>query len=217
MRKQGVGAVAAAALIGVVLGGCGSTPASPEVTPAPQAATEAAQDVTPTPTPTPTVEPVVSVGTREAPLAIGEARKVSEVSAWTVSLTASNPDAAAAIQAADPYATGPAEGETFVVGTFSVAVDAAKIAEQGADLANEGASPGQSLTVTYVAADGTSYDATIGTTCYTQTMLYSQGAVFQDGATVTGDECVAVPSDKVPGGLWRVSNMANESVWFAGS
>jgi hypothetical protein len=48
-------------------------------------------------------------------------------------------------------------------------------------------------------------------------MLYSQPAVYQDGATVTGDECVAVPADKVAGGLWRVANTANDSVWFAAS
>ncbi|RMI12517.1 hypothetical protein [Cellulomonas triticagri] len=215
MQKQGAAGVLAAGVLVLAMSGCSAGSGEPEVTPAPAVASETA--VAPAETPTPTVEPAVSVGTREAPLAIGEARKVSEASAWTVALNATNLDAAAAIQAADEHAQAPAAGELFVTGSFTVTVDGAKIAEQGADLANDGASPGQSLTVTYVAADGTSYDGSSGTMCYTPSMLYSQGAVFQDGATVIGDQCVAVPADKVAGGLWRVSNLANESVWFATS
>ena len=215
MNKQGVMAAVVTGALALALAGCSAEPESPEVTPAPVAAAEKTPKVDPTPTPT--AEPVVSVGTRQAPLAIGEARKISEASAWTVSLTASNLDAAAAIAAADEYAPKPAEGEVFVTGTFAVTVDAAKIAEQGADLANDGASPAQSVMVTYVAADGTSYDGMSGTSCYTTNMLYSQGAVFQDGAVVTGDQCIAVPADKVAGGLWRVSNLANDSIWFAAS
>ena len=60
-------------------------------------------------------------------------------------------------------------------------------------------------------------DGTSGTGCYTDDMLHSQGSVYDDGAVVTGDICVAVPTDKVPGGLWRVSNSVNDSVWIASS
>lgn len=213
MNKQGAAAFVATGALALALAGCGGGDDAPEVTPA---ATQAAAEASPAATADPT-EAAPSTGTREAPLAPGESRQVGSDSAWTVSLVSSNLDAAAAIQAADPYGPQPADGEAFVVGTFSVTVSGDQIAAQGSDLANEGADPGQSLTVTYVAADGTSYDGASGSMCYTQNMLYSQGAVFQDGAVVTGDQCVAVPVDKVPGGLWRVSNIVNDSVWFSAS
>lgn len=45
-------------------------------------------------------------------------------------------------------------------------------------------------------------------------MLYNQGAMYSD-ATVTGDVCLAVPVNKVEGGLWRVSNYQNDNVWMS--
>ncbi len=206
--------VMVAALAMAMLGACSDDTSTPDVTRVATVNAESAPPVTPEPAPTTEAAVEVTAGTREAPLAVGEARKVSEVSAWTVALTAGTLDGAGAIRAADEYAPAPAEGESFVVGTFSVTVDQAAIAEQGSDLANDGADPGMSLFFSFVAADGTSFDGTSGTSCYTSNMLYSQGAVYADGATVVGDVCVAVPTDKTAGGLWRVSNMVNEAVWI---
>jgi uncharacterized Zn-binding protein involved in type VI secretion len=216
VSKQGARSFVAVGVLALALVGCSSTDDAPEVTPAPANAQEQ-QTETPTTTPTPTAEPAASVGTREAPLAIGESRKVSDESAWTVALTASNLDAAPAILAADQYASGPAEGESFITGTFTITVDGAAIAAQGSDLANDGADPAMSLFMEYVAADGTSYDQTSGSMCNTQNSLWNQGAVFQDGASVSGDACIAIPTSAVQGGLWRVSNSVNDSVWFASS
>lgn len=207
-------------LLVLSLAACGGDEQAPEVTPAPVVSEEpaereeeaATQEVAPEPE-----ESAPTAGTREAPLALGEARKLSSASAWTVSAITSDLDAADAITAADEYAPTPADGETFVLGTFSIAVDGDAIAAQGMDLANDGADPWMSVWFEYVAADGTSFDGTSGTGCYTDDMLHSQGSVYDDGAVVTGDICVAVPTDKVPGGLWRVSNNVNDSVWIASS
>lgn len=191
---------------------------TPEVTPAPASPTpDATTDAAPTSAAEPSAaEPATSTGTREAPLAIGEARKLSPASAWTVALQASNLDATDAILAADEYAPRPADGEAFIVGTFAITVDGGALAAQGVDVANAGVQPWQSLTFQYVAADGsTSFDPFAGTMCSTGSDLYSQGSVFQDGAVVTGDVCIALPGDKVQGGLWRVSNSINDSVWIA--
>jgi len=212
MRVRLVALVGAAAL---VLAGCAGG-GTPEVTPS-QETTAAEVEVTDEPSeePAETEEPPApSVGTREAPLKIGEARKLADVSAWTVMLNSSNPDGATAIAAVDEYAPRPAEGEAFLIGSFSVTVEAAAIAQQGYDLANEGADPWQSLFFEYVAADGTSYDGASGSMCYTPTMLYNAGTLYQDGATATGDICVALPADKIPGGLWRVANSQNDNLWI---
>ncbi|MBE7698702.1 hypothetical protein H9623_00070 [Oerskovia sp. Sa1BUA8] len=155
-----------------------------------------------------------STGTREAPLAIGESRRLSDESAWTVQLNASNPDGAAVVAAENEYLPGPVPGEAFLIGNFSVTVDADALAGQGIDLANEGAAAWAHVWFEYVAADGTSFDVTSGTMCFTNGALYNAGTLYADG-TSTGDVCIAVPVDKLPGGLWRVANIQNDNVWIS--
>ncbi|MEE6282911.1 hypothetical protein [Georgenia sp. MJ170] len=223
--KRGIGSVAFLLAI-VALTGCAAE-SIPEVTPAPEseattpvAATDdtaAADDVEAEAEAEAEETPEPTVGDREAPLAIGEARKLSNQSAWTVSLESSNLDAAEEILASDEWADRPAEGEVFVVGTFTVSVDAEPLDAQGIDLANEGADPWASIFVEFVAADGRGYDGSSGTMCYTQNMLYEQGTLYEDGASVTGDTCIAVPDEQLDGGLWRISNMVNDNVWISAS
>lgn len=213
-----LGAIAAIALSACTGAG------TPEVTPAPtEPPTEVAADVTPppseTPSPEPTEqaseEPVVSVGTRETPLQLGESRKIATNSAWTVSITVSDLDAAEAIAAADEWAPKPEAGERFVVATLWVKVDGAAIEAQGFDLSNDGADPRASITVSYVAADGTSFNAYSQSWCITSNSFdEAVGEFFQDGAEGSGDVCIVVPEEKADGGLWRVSNSVNDSVWF---
>lgn len=198
-----------------------TTPAATSESPEPtqtvaeEATTEAA---TAEPTETATSEaPAATSGSREAPMAIGETRKVVDGSAFTVGMTSSNLDAAEAISSANEYHDDPADGETFIVGTVAITIDGEAIKAQGFEFENEGIDPYMALTFSYVAADGTSYDGTSGTTCFTGSPLYSQGALYSDGATQTGDLCFAVPSDKVAGGLWRIANGQNDSVWIASS
>lgn len=106
--------------------------------------------------------PADTTGTRTAPLKLGEARKLADSSAWTVMLNSSTSDGATVIAAADEWAPRPAEGEAFLLGNFSVTVDAAAINAQGFDLANEGATPWASLIFEYVASDGTTSTARWG-------------------------------------------------------
>lgn len=193
----------------LTLGACSASPSTPEVTPAPTAESTTTSTPTPTPTPTAVAEPD---GTRDAPLELGQSRKVSDVSAWIVSLTGTTADGISQGQAA-------AEGESFVVGTFHIAIDgpALEAQEGGDDIANDGLDVRGSLRFEYVSVAGKSYDSTSGTACRTGNDLYQLGAVYSLDATIDGDECIAVPTAEVPGGLWRVSNMANESVWFVGN
>lgn len=156
-----------------------------------------------------------TAGSRQSPLALGESRLVSEDSAWRVSILESNLDAASQILANDEWADEPAEGEVFVMARIQVEVVEDAIAAQGFDLANDGAEPWLSLFIEFVAEDGTSFDGSTGTLCYTDDMLYNQGSVYSDGALVTGDDCFAVPQGSVEGGLWRVSNSVNDSVWIS--
>lgn len=150
-------------------------------------------------------------------MALKESRRLADDSAWTVSLESSDVDAAEQILSTDEWAEPPAEDEVFVVGTFKVVVDAKALERQGFDLSNEGAEPWASLFIEFVSDDGKSYDPGVGTVCYTDDMLYDQGSVYDDQAEVEGDVCLAVPSEHVDGGLWRVSNMENDNVWISPS
>lgn len=214
-------AVLASAALMLTLAAC-SGESTPDVTPAAETVTETVT-AEPTETGTPTTEPTeaatteepaASAGTREAPLALGETRKVADESTWTVGITASNLDAAAAIRAADEFAEEPGEGERFVLATLSVTVDAAALEAQGIDI-SEGADPRASLFVSYVAADGTSYDSTAAFCSSANAFITNAGTLYSDGASTSGDVCVVVPADKADGGLWRVSNLNNDAVWIA--
>jgi hypothetical protein len=206
------------------LSACGGE-STPEVTPSPEGsasepattASESAEPTEPEPTEEATTEEPDTTGTRETPLAIGETRLLAEGSAWTVGMTASSIDAADAILSADQYAERPAEGEVFVLGTVTITVGEESLVAQGHDLQSAGVTPGIELNVEFVGSNGNSYNGSSGTTCYTESMLYMTGAVYTDGATVTGDVCVAVPAEAAEGGLWRISNVSNDAVWVQSS
>lgn len=153
-----------------------------------------------------------TVGTREAPLALGENRKLANDSAWTVGVLASDLDAFEAVRSADPYQEAPEDGEVFVLANVSIETDAAALADQGHDI-SDGAEPGYSVLVEFVGNEGRSYDGTSGTWCYTDNLLTEAGVVYDDGVVVTGDVCIAVPEGEVEGGLWRLSNLVNDAVW----
>lgn len=190
--------------------------------PAEPVTTTVTETVTETMTVEPTIEPsaeaeaeepaaevVADPGTRDNPLKIGETRKLSPESAWTVGLTASVPDAEGVERSAD----APADTRV-ILGTVTVDVDGAALAAQGLDLANQGADPYLSLYIEFVGADGCGYAADSG--CYPSNPLYSQPTVYAD-ATVSGDVCALTPSDAIDGGLWRIANSRGETVWIASS
>lgn len=219
--------VAAFAVLALALVGCGRE-APLEVSPVPTE-TEI-EDAAEEPEPTEAIEPeeteietdeqedpieVAPEGTRENPLEIGQSRKVSDESAWIVGIVESNLDAAAEIHAADEYAPRPEDGERFIVATLWVQIDGSAIERQGFNLSNDGADPRASLFVSYVAEDGTSYEDGGSSWCYTNNdFLDAVGIMYQDGAEGSGDFCIVIPEEKVDGGLWRVSNTVNDSIWF---
>lgn len=154
-------------------------------------------------------------GTRDDPLHPGQSHLLVTGSAWTVALLDADLDAVVATPQAIPANRRPTAGETFVVGTFRLTISAPAVTAQGGDLATEGASAWQSLHYAYVGADGTAYDGTAGTPCATAAPLLLADPLWADGATATGDVCVAVPSAQVAGGWWRVSNGAGDALYFA--
>lgn len=157
----------------------------------------------------------VTTGTRDAPLALGETRKISDGSAWIVGITGSNLDAADEVLDADPYQEGPSDGERFVVATLSVTVDAEALETQGFDI-GDGVDPFMSVYLEFVGSDGRGYDEA-GAVCFTDDPLSSAGAIYEDEVTVTGDICLTVPEGAVDGGLWRISNTENDAVWVEAS
>jgi hypothetical protein len=204
--------VVLAGAAGLLLAGC-VVEQTPDVTPSQSTTTGS---VSPgAPTSPDDADAALSAGTREAPLSLGESRALSDDSAWTVRLNASTPDGASVIAAENEFAPPPVAGEAFLIGNFSVTVDAAALAQQGIDLANEGADPAWHLSFEYVAADGTSFDALSGTLCSTLSSIYSAGTLYADGTTATGDVCISVPEEKLHGGLWRVANIENDNVWIS--
>lgn len=209
MRRRTIAAaLALAATLAACSEGGGSVLA---VTPSPPAATSGGAGVVSVPSPTRSSPRAAPDGTRFAPLALGEARKISHSSAWTVSLVSRD------VGDARTDGRAPADGEKFVSARFTVTVDASALPGQGIDIANDGVDPAASLTFTYVTAAGSPYDSSQGTGCPTDSPFSSLGSLHADGATAVGDVCVAVPADEAAGGVWRVSNSANEAVWFAGS
>ncbi len=71
------------------------------------------------------------------------------------------------------------------------------------------------MTTVYVGNDGTSYGAGTDDSCgVIPNDLTDVGAIF-DSVTITGNVCVAVPSDKVVGGGWAVTNSRNSAVFIA--
>src|SRR5699024_7558645 len=157
-----------------------------------------------------------TTGTREAPLALGETRKISRASAWIVGIVESDLDAEDEIRDIDPYLEGPAEGERFVIATLSVSIDASALEDQGFDI-NEGVDPYMSIFLEYVGSDGRGYDESRGSMCFTDDPLSEVGAIYEDGVTVTGDICLSVPESAIDGGLWRISNLDNDAVWVEAS
>lgn len=151
-------------------------------------------------------------GTRAAPLALGETRKISDESAWIVGITDSDLDAADSVEVLDVPERELAENEQFVVATLSVTVDESAIEAQGQDI-NQGANPAASIFVEFVGSDGRGYGLGQGSVCYTDNAFSSTGAIYEGGVTVTGNICIGLPKDAVDGGLWRISNIENEAVW----
>jgi len=188
---RGTAPLALALMLSLGLAAC-SAPAEPFQAPAP---TESAA-AEPTQEPTPEA-PAPAAGTRENPIPIDTVTEYNPDSQWRFSVGVTDGNAAV-----DEYITVP-EGKVFVAAPFYV-----QVKDTGSE---EGAEPNMSLSITYVTAQGNSYQ-TDGFECYGEGHLYGVGAMFP-GAEATATICAALPAAEVPGGTWRVQSSAQPEMF----
>lgn len=166
---------------------------------------------TPTPTPTseakaegakaePEAKEEAQRGSRENPLAPGEARKVGADSSFTVS--ASKTD----------YRDG------YVVADFTVEVDWDTFNKQAESNGEEPGGPAQpfmSLDFVFMDKEGQTYrDYPIDYDTPDDYALMA-GDMFEPAKSQTGAIPIEVPKDKVKGGVWIVSNVIDDRVFIA--
>jgi hypothetical protein len=198
------GAAAALLISTLALTACTGTPALEVTTNAPAA--EATP--TPTPSPTPTVAADAERGTRANPLAVGESRKISELSMWTVG-------ADAATITKNGYIVLPIRLGMDWEATRQQYRDAG---EDPAALDNEGVDPSTSLFVTFVTAGGKTYrdwSSVDSDNDDPQPWLWGVGALYPPAETTTAFFPITVPTEEIPGGVWRVENSAGETIFLA--
>lgn len=185
----------------LVLTGCTGTPALDVTTNAPAA------ESTPSATPTPTLPAVAEAerGTRTNPLAVGESRKISEQSMWTVGADATISNGS--------FITLPIRLSMDWEATRQQYRDAG---EDPAELENKGADPSTSLFITFVTAGGKTYrEWTYVDTELPEPLLWQVGALYPPAESATAFYPVTVPAEDVPGGVWRVENSAGEAIFLA--
>lgn len=212
-----IGAIVAVLFATGVLGGsdepeASPTTSSPTETSSPEPTDEASEEPTdepttddateePTDAPTdeatdePTDAPTGSVsgdgGSRTSPLAPGETAPLGD---WTVSFAATNADAWAEISETSSDASSfyePAEGDTYLMSPLTITY------------LGEGSEPLYMLDYVFVSTDGVTYKDKCGYVPLPDQL--ETGQELYTDATVTGNICITVPTDKVDGGVWRVS------------
>jgi hypothetical protein len=180
-------------LVALVFAGCSpATTAGPSVTPIPTSSASASA------TPTPTRD--VAEGTRVNPLDVGESRKISPPSMWSVG------------------AEAPTQvGVGYVVLPVRLDLDWDAARAQGVDPENEGADPWQSLYFSYVTAAGHSYDSNNFPDAEISNNLYDIGTVYPPTTSVSANVGIAVPDAEIAGGVWRVGNANDDAVFIVGA
>lgn len=146
----------------------------------------------------PASEEPKEVGTREAPLAVGEQRKLSPDSMW--SLGAEGPSVV---------------GAGYIVLPLHIGVDWAAATAQGV-AAGDGVEPWGSLQIEYVTTGGRSYN-TADTYVELANQLYEVGTIYEPLSEVSTNYVVTLPDAEIAGGVWKVSNSRGDNVFIAAS
>lgn len=141
-------------------------------------------------------EPETEPGTRESPLAVGEQRKLTDGSMWSVG-------AAAATQV----------GAGYVVLPIHIGLDWDAAKAQGMQ-EGDGTDPWTALLIEYVTAGGRSYD-TAETYVEVPNQIHEVGTVYPPLGEISTNYVVTLPDAEIPGGVWKVSNMNGDSVFIA--
>ncbi|MFD7022911.1 hypothetical protein [Promicromonospora sukumoe] len=184
----------ALALIGG-LTACSSQTPEPTTLAAVQESASASPEAT---EPTETEEAKPEAGSRENPLKPGQARKLSERSAWTVG------------------ATETVQHKGWIQTEFTIGIDWKNLDAQGVREEGEPFYPFYEVNITFVGTDGTTYDSTdVPMEAFMEGYTDPYVEVFEPKKSLTGSQVVAVPENKVKGGLWVVSNVAGDRVFIA--
>jgi hypothetical protein len=144
---------------------------------------------------TPAAEAPAESGARESPLAVGEQRKLSPDSMWSLG------------------AEGPSiVGAGYIVLPLYIGVDWEAAKAQGA--AGEGVDPWGSLVIEYVTSGGRSYDFA-ETYVELENQLFDVGTIYEPLAEISTNYVVTLPDAEMAGGVWKVSNSRGDSVFIA--
>ncbi|WP_156759647.1 hypothetical protein [Microbacterium karelineae] len=187
----------------LALTGCTSPPMQEPVDVPAASETEEAQtpmqEPVETSTPTPTPDPEPAAGTRENPIPVDTLTQYASDSMWKFAVGASDPNGwENTIQPHDQYNPAPDDGHSYIVAPFHV--------EAVEESQPEGASPVDSLDITYVTAGGNSYPYLYGTACIVMMPnAFRDVGVMYPGAKADGNVCVSVPTEDAPGGTWRIA------------
>lgn len=118
---------------------------------------------------------------------------VARIGSYEIALGATDFDADALVEAADPAGAGPAEGRRYLLVGLELTYRGDRVAE-----------PWANLDVRYVGRDGTLFGAWEADQCGAVPGSLEDTAQLQPGTTGWGTVCVSVPIDQIEGGTWIV-------------
>lgn len=177
-------AVASVALVLTITACSNATPPVETITPSPSIA--AASE-----------EPEAERGTRDNPLAIGEQRKITESSMWSVG------------------AEAPSQvGAGYIALPIHITLDWEAAKANGMP-EGEGVDPHMSLWIEYVTASGRSYDTDEVGILDVPNLLFQVGTVYPPLPEISANYVVTLPDAEIAGGVWKVANSNGDAVFIA--
>ncbi|MHA6695614.1 hypothetical protein [Homoserinimonas sp. A520] len=146
-------------------------------------------------------------GSRAKPYLAGTKSLLAEGSIWTVGFQPSNLDSAAIVMAENQF-NELLPGHSAVMAPITI-----DVLESGGQDISDGVDPFYSLTFEFVSDAGRSYGEGATSCGVIPSDFYDIGNLFS-GATASANVCAQVPADEVEGGLWSVTNMQGDKLFF---
>ena len=109
--------------------------------------------------------------------------------------------------------TGPTEQhDGYITLPLHVELDWENGRAQGLDPENEGLDASYSILISYVTADGRSFDTMDNYEVDNE--WYSIGVVYPPTRVIDARVPISVPADQVPGGVWKLTNSSSGAAVF---